>query len=171
MRAAPSVSIRPCTPRDLDAALAVINAAAKSYRSFLPPEEYHEPLMSREELEGETERVRFYVAEDATGEVVGVMGLEQVKDVALIRHGYIQPDHQRQGVGEALLLHLEGLAGTASRIIIGTYRGNRTAQAHLLKHGYRPVADSDAVLREYYEIPDAQRRGSLAFEKAVRPSS
>ena len=76
--------------------------------------------MSREEFEKETGRIRFYVAEDATGEVVGVMGLEHLKDVALIRHGYIRPDHQRQGVGEALLLHLEGLAGTAPRIIIGT---------------------------------------------------
>ena len=121
--------------------------------------------MSREEFEEESGRVRFYVAEDATGVVVGVMGLEHVKDVALIRHGYIRPDRQRQGVGEGLLLHLEGLAGTASRIIIGTYRDNRTAQAHLLKHGYRQVADSDAVLRDYYEIPEAQRRGSLAFEK------
>jgi len=162
-----SVSIRPCTPRDLEAALAVINTAARSYRAFLPPEAYHEPLMSREEFEKETGRVRFYVAEDATGEVVGVMGLEHLKDVALIRHGYIRPDHQRQGVGEALLLHLEGLAGTAPRIIIGTYRGNRAAQAHLLKHGYRQVADSDAVLLAYYQIPDAQRAGSLAFEKKL----
>ncbi|MEK7221041.1 MAG: hypothetical protein AAB253_07575, partial [candidate division NC10 bacterium] len=67
--------------------------------------------------------------------------------------------------GEALLDHLERGAGAATKILIGTYRGNAAAQAHLRKHGFRPVADSDAVLRAYYQIPEAQRRGSIAFEK------
>ncbi len=160
-----SLSIRPYAPRDLFPALDVINTAGKSSQAFLPPEEYHEPLMTREEFEKEAKRVRFYVAEDARGEVVGVMGLEHVKDVALIRHGYIRPDCQRRGIGAALLAHLEGLAGRVSRIIIGTYRRNLAAQALLAKHEYRQVADSDAVLRDYYDIPEAQCRESVAFEK------
>jgi GNAT superfamily N-acetyltransferase len=163
----PSVSIRPYEGRDLAAALGVINAAAKSYHAFLPPEECHEPLMTPEAFEREAERVEFYVAEDAHGEVVGVMGLERVRDVALIRHGYIRPDRQRQGIGEALLARLERMAGAGTRVLIGTYRGNLAAQAHLRKHGYREVADSDAVLLAYYDIPEAQRRGSIAFEKKV----
>ncbi len=163
----PAISIRPYTPRDLQAALDVINSAAKSYRTFLPPEDYHEPLMTREDFLREADRLQFYLAEDASGEVVGVMGLERVQDVVLIRHGYIRPDRQRQGVGEALLDHLERRAGTVSRILIGTYWANLAAQAHLRKHGYRPVADSDAVLRAYYQIPEAQQRGSIAFEKKV----
>lgn len=164
---APTLSIRAYAPRDLAAALDVINAAAKSYRGFLPPEEYHEPLMTEEEFLREAGRMQFYVAEDASREVIGVMGLEHARDVALIRHGYIRPDRQRQGIGEALLDHLERQAGTVPRILIGTYRENLAAQAHLRKHGYRPVADSDAVLRAYYQIPEAQRRNSIAFEKNV----
>jgi GNAT superfamily N-acetyltransferase len=162
-----SFSIRPYAPPDLTAALGVVNSAAASYRSFLPPEEYHEPLMTREEFQREAGRMQLYVAEDACGEIVGVMGLEHVGEAALIRHGYVRPDHQRRGIGEALLAHLEGMAGPGRRIIIGTYRGNVAAQAHLAKHGYRGVEDSDAVLRTYYDIPEAQRQGSIAFEKCV----
>jgi GNAT superfamily N-acetyltransferase len=160
-----AVAIRAYEPPDLPVALGVINAAARSYRAFLPPEHYHDPLMTPEDLRREAARVRFYVAVDPKGEVVGVMGLERVGDVALIRHGYVRPDRQRQGIGEALLAHLEGLVPAGTRIYIGTYRENRVARGHLAKHGYREVADSDSILRTYYEIPEAQRRGSIAFEK------
>jgi GNAT superfamily N-acetyltransferase len=159
------VAIRQYEPFDLPAALGVINAAAGSYRAFLPPEHYHEPLMTPEEFQGEAARMELYMAVDREGEVVGVMGLERVRDVALIRHGYVRPDRQRQGIGEALLGHLEGLVEPGTRILVGTYRGNAAAQAHLEKHGYRRVDDSDAVLRTYYEIPETQRRDSIAFEK------
>jgi ribosomal protein S18 acetylase RimI-like enzyme len=162
-----SVAIRACEPSDFPAALAVINAAAKSYRSFLPPEYYHEPLMTPEDFRCEAGRMRFHVAVDPDGGIVGVMGLERVGGIALIRHGYIRPDRQRQGIGEALLVHLEGMVEAGTRILIGTYKGNAAAQAHLRKHGYRMVADSDAVLRTYYVIPDAQRQGSIAFEKVL----
>lgn len=159
------VAIRRCEALDLPAALGVINAAARSYRAFLPPEHYHEPLMTPEEFRREAARMQLYMAVDQKGEVVGVMGLERVRDVALIRHGYVRPDRQRQGIGEALLAHLEGLVEAGTRILVGTYRGNAAAQAHLEKHGYRRVENSDAVLRAYYEISDTQRGGSIAFEK------
>lgn len=165
-----SVVIRSCESADLPAALGVINAAARSYRTFLPPEHYHEPLMTPEDFRREAGRMRFFVAVDPDGAVVGVMGLERVSDVALIRHGYVRPDRQRQGVGEALLVHLERLVEAGTRILIGTYQANVAAQAHLQKHGYRKVEESDAVLRAYYEIPEDQRRGSIAFEK-VRSGS
>jgi GNAT superfamily N-acetyltransferase len=160
-----SMAIRHYEPFDLPAALGVINAAARSYRAFLPPEQYHEPLMTPEEFRREAARMKVYLAVDRDGAVVGVMGLERVRDVALIRHGYVRPDRQRQGVGEALLVHLEGLVEPGTRILVGTYRGNAAAQAHLEKHGYRRVEDSDAVLRTYYEIPETQQLGSIAFEK------
>lgn len=164
------VAIRRCEALDLPAALGVINAAARSYRTFLPPEHYHEPLMTPEELRREAARMEVYMAVGRDGEVVGVMGLERVGDVALIRHGYVRPDRQRQGIGEALLAHLEGLVEPGIRILVGTYRGNAAAQAHLEKHGYRRVEESDRVLRAYYEIPDTQRQSSIAFEK-VRSES
>ena len=160
-----SMVIRSCESADLPAALSVINAAARSYRAFLPPEHYHEPLMTPGDFRREAGRMRFFLAVDSDGAVVGVMGLERVSDVALIRHGYVRPDRQRQGVGEALLAHLEGLVPAGTRIYIGTYRENRVARGHLAKHGYREVADSDSILRAYYEIPEAQRWGSIALDK------
>lgn len=165
-----SVVIRSYESADLPAALSVINAAARSYRAFLPPEHYHEPLMTPEDFRREAERMRFFVAVDPDGAVVGVMGLERVSDVALIRHGYVRPDRQRQGIGEALLAHLEGQVPAGTRIYIGTYRENTVARGHLAKYGYREVVDSDSILLAYYEIPEAQRRASIAFEK-VRSGS
>ena len=96
VKPSPGISIRAYDVGDLPAALHLINAAARSYRVFLPPEEYHEPLMTREEFEREAERIRFYVAADDRGDIVGVMGLERIRDVALIRHGYVRPDRQRR---------------------------------------------------------------------------
>lgn len=161
------IEIRECGSADLPEMFAVINEAARVYRTILDPGHYHEPYMSMDELAGEAARVRFYAAVDAGGAILGVMGLERVKDVALIRHGYVRPDNQRRGIGSALLRHLEALAGAVPRIIIGTYRDNAWAQAHLVKHGYSVAPDSDGVLELYYDIPPLQRTTSIAYEKRL----
>lgn len=162
------IEIRERTSADLPEVFAVINEAAKVYRTILGPGHYHEPYMSMDELVREAARVRFYAAVDPGGAILGVMGLERVKDVALIRHGYVRPDNQRRGIGSALLRHLEVLAGSVPRIIVGTYRENTWAQAHLAKHGYSVAPDSDRVLELYYDIPPNQRATSVAYEKRLR---
>ena len=102
------------------------------------------------------------------GTLVGVMGLERVGDVALLRHAYVLPEHQRRGIGSRLQTHLEGRAGGARRIIVGTYAGNYKARGALEKAGYRPSADPEAVLRAYYAIPEDRLRSSVTYEKALR---
>ena len=96
-----------------------------------------------------------------------VMGREPLGDVALVRHGYVVPTHQRSGVGSALLDHLEREAGDAQRIVIGTYAANYKARASLEKAGYQLSADSQAVLRRYFSIPTDRARGSVTYEKRV----
>ena len=39
--------------RDMDAALAIINAAARAYRGVIPADRWHDPYMPRDELEAE----------------------------------------------------------------------------------------------------------------------
>ncbi len=166
----PAPTIRALTPADTDAALYVINMAARWYREFLPPEEFHDPEMTREQFEAEGRRMTWYGA-FVEGALVGVMGLEYVRDVALLRHAYVLPEHQRGGVGSVLGQHLERQVKGVDRVIVGTYRGNYKARAALEKMGYRPSPDPEAVLRAYYSIPEDRLKGSVTYEKeiGVRP--
>jgi len=168
-RSVPDPAIRALTPGDTDAALHVINTAARWYREFLPPEDFHDPEMTREQFEAEARRMTWYGA-FVGGTLVGVMGLEYVRDAALLRHAYILPEHQRSGVGSVLGQHLERQVKGRARIIVGTYRGNYKARAALEKMGYRLSPDSGAVLRTYYVIPEDRLKSSVTYEKAMAPS-
>ena len=81
------IQIRQLTEGDREAAMAVINIATRWYQEFLPAEEYHEPEMTQDNWAKETDRLRWYGA-FAPDTLLGVMGLEYVKDVALLRHAY-----------------------------------------------------------------------------------
>ena len=161
--------IRPLTPADRAAALDIINEAARWYREFLPAGDYHEPEMTAADFDREAGRLTWYGG-FADGALVGVMGLEYVRDVALMRHAYILPAHQRRGLGLAMLAHLEREVRGVERIVIGTYRGNYKARRTLEKAGYRPSPDPEAVLRVYYDIPDDRLRTSVTYEKSLAPT-
>src|SRR5271157_5081388 len=105
-----SSTIRPCSNADLGAVVAVVNAAATAYAGVIPADRYHEPYMPADELRGEIDAgVRFWGRFD-DGELVGVMGSQDVADVTLIRHAYVRPAYQGRGVGGDLLGPLRGLA-------------------------------------------------------------
>lgn len=160
------LSIRALAPGDRDAALAVINTAARWYRDFLPPEDVHDPEMTPEQWEAEARRLAWYGVFDGDG-LMGVGGLEHVRDAALLRHGYVLPCYQRRGVGALLREHLEHQVRGVSRIIVGTYAGNYKARGALDKAGYRLSADPEAVLRAYYAIPEERLKSSVTYEKLL----
>jgi RimJ/RimL family protein N-acetyltransferase len=158
--------IRPLTITDRETALAVINMAARWYREFLPPEEFHDPEMTAAQWDAEAQRMTWYGA--FMGEaLVGVMGLEYIRDAALLRHGYILPEYQRQGVGTALREHLELQIQRVHRIVVGTYAGNYMARKMLEAAGYRLSDDSEARLRVYYSIPEDRLQSSVTYEKEI----
>src|SRR5215468_812948 len=161
-----SVIIRPLTAADREMALAVINEAARWYREFLPTDEYHEPEMTAEEWDAEARRLTWFGA-FLDGTLVGVGGLEHVRDVALLRHGYVLPVHQRVGIGAILVQRLEKEVRGVKRVIVGTYRGNYKAQHALEKAGYRQSPDPEAILRTYYSIPEARLQASITYEKTL----
>ena len=158
-------TLRPLTLDNRDGALAVINTAARWYREFLPPGEVHDPEMTAAQWEAEARRLTWYGA-FIGDRLVAVAGLEYVRDAALLRHGYVQPEHQRAGIGGLLREHLEREVRGARRIIVGTYAGNYKARGALEKAGYRLSADSPAVLRAYYCIPEDRLAASVTYEKA-----
>ena len=78
--------IRPCRDDEREAIFAIVNAAAERYRGVIPDDRWHEPYMPADELDGEIAAgVRFWGFED-DGELVGIMGIQDVGDVDLIRH-------------------------------------------------------------------------------------
>ena len=161
--------IRALTLKDRDTALTVINTAAHWYREFVPEAEFHDPEMTAADWEAEGQRMKWWGV--FLGErLAGVMGLEYIRDVALLRHAYVLPEHQRQGVGSHLLDHLEAQVQGVSRIVVGTYAGNHKARHALEKAGYHLSVDSEAVLRTYYGIPEDRLRASVTYEKLLSPT-
>lgn len=157
-------TIRQLSDVDRDTATVVINTAARWYQEFLPPEELHEPEMTPDQWDAEAQRMTWYGAFH-TDTLVGVAGLEYVKDVALFRHCYVLPEQQRLGVGSLLTRHLENEVQGVQRIVIGTYAANYQARGALEKMGYHLSHDSTAVLRSYYSIPEDRLVSSVTYEK------
>src|SRR6185436_7077960 len=83
--------IRPCSGQDLSTIHTIINAAAEAYRGVIPPDQWHDPYMPLMHLQRDIAAgVEFWGCE-AEGELVGVMGIQPVRDVDLIRHAYVLP--------------------------------------------------------------------------------
>ena len=154
---------RPCRDDERDEILAIINAAAEAYRGVIPADRWHEPYMESSELEREIGGgVRFWGFE-ANGELIGVMGVQRVRDVDLIRHAYVLPDSQRRGVGAALLRHLRGIS--ARRKLVGTWAAADWAIRFYRRHGFELVSPDrkTTLLKTYWTIPDRQIETSVVL--------
>ena len=158
--------IKRLTGKDRTRAVHVINTAAAWYREFLTPEELHSPEMDGVAWDAEARRMTWWGAH-VGGKLVGVMGCEPVKDAVLMRHAYVLPEYQRRGIATALLSHTEERLDSPVRIIVGTYSANYKARGNLEKAGYRLSANSEAVLRAYFDIPEDRLRTSIVYEKVL----
>jgi GNAT superfamily N-acetyltransferase len=161
-----ALAIRPCSAADLPALFAIINDAAQAYKGIIPADRWHEPYMPRAELETEIAAgVAFWGAE-RDARLLGAMGMQDRGEVTLIRHAYVRTAERRQGIGEALLRHLETLS--AKPILIGTWRAATWAIQFYEKHGYRVLAraEIERLLRKYWRIPDRQVETSVVLANA-----
>jgi len=148
---------------DFGVILSIINDAARAYRGIIPADRWHEPYMPKEELTAEIDDgVEFWVAEDE-GRVVGVMGVQDKGDVALVRHAYVVPGTQRSGIGTTLLRHIEGLV--EKPILIGTWATASWAIEFYRRNGFDLVSQSekDRLLRKYWSIPTRQIETSVVL--------
>jgi GNAT superfamily N-acetyltransferase len=155
--------IRRCSDDEREAVLEIVNAAAEAYRGVIPGDCWHEPYMGPEELAGEIESgVVFWGCQQA-GELVGVMGIQAMGEVDLIRHAYVHPDHQAHGVGGALLRHLRG--STQGRVLVGTWAAAEWAVRFYRGHGFVQVSpeQKESLLRTYWTIPDRQIETSVVL--------
>jgi GNAT superfamily N-acetyltransferase len=153
--------IRECQPGEIKRIYYIINEAAKVYEGAIPADRYHQPYMPMDELEQEMKQMTFFGME-LNGELVGVMGFQQIKDVTLIRHTYVLPRWQRQGISSKLLNNLKCLV-TTSRLLVGTWADARWAIAFYEKHGFRLLPNKDELLRTYWNIPQRQVKTSVVL--------
>ena len=128
---------------------------------MIPEDCYHEPYMSRGELRREMNAMTFYGYEKEN-ELVGVMGIQPLGDVTLIRHSYVLPEHQRRGIGSMLLDHLKQMAPT-NRLLVGTWKDAKWAIRFYEKHGFQLLPDKDRLLRKYWNIPERQVETSVVL--------
>ena len=155
--------IRKCDENDFETIFDIINEAAQVYKGIIPEDRWKEPYMPREELSHEIEAgVEFYGYEE-NSELVGVMGIQHIQDVTLIRHSYVRTAKQSKGIGGKLLSHLRTM--TSRPILVGTWADATWAIRFYEKNGFRLVTpeEKDRLLKKYWSIPERQIETSVVL--------
>lgn len=155
--------IRLCDKSEFEQILTIINEAAKSYQGVIPADRLKEPYMSRDELRLEINSgVEFWGFEEDDN-LVGVMGIQYVQDVTLIRHAYVRSVKQNRGIGGRLLSSLR--QQTTQPILVGTWSDAVWAIRFYKRHGFRLVSqeEKDRLLRKYWSVPERQIETSVVL--------
>jgi GNAT superfamily N-acetyltransferase len=155
--------IRPCRDDEQPAMLAIINAAAAAYRCAIPADRWHEPYMAAGELEREIDQGVVFWGYEVDDALIGVMGIQAVGEVDLIRHAYVLPASQRAGVGRELLAHLRLLS--TRRMLVGTWAAAEWAIRFYRRNGFEQVSPEckTVLLQTYWTIPDRQIETSVVL--------
>jgi GNAT superfamily N-acetyltransferase len=162
--------VRHCRDDERSAILRIVNLAAEAYRGVIPADRWHEPYMPASELDEEIAAGVVFWGYEADGELLGVMGIQTVWDVDLIRHAYVLPGRQGGGVGSSLLDHL--VTVSTQRMLVGTWAAAEWAIRFYRRHGFEPVTPKQktALLRSYWSIPERQVETSVVLAKPPLPS-
>ena len=158
-------SIRRCPDNERQAIFEIVNAAAEAYRDVIPADRWHEPYMPMSDLEGEIEAgVEFWGYEE-DGELLGIMGIQRLGEVDLIRHAYVLPASQGKGVGGALLEHL--MERAERPVLVGTWAAAEWAIGFYRRHGFEQVAPArkDELLRRHWNIAERQIETSVVLAR------
>ena len=156
-----------CGEEDFEDIWSIINDGAQAYRGVIPDDCWAEPYMSREKLQhGIDDRIVFWGYDD-DDHLVGVMGIQEVQDVTLIRHAYVRTTSQKLGIGAQLLEHLRKLATTPA--LVGTWADAAWAIRFYEKYGFKLVseAEKNLLLRKYWTISDRQIETSVVLADAA----
>jgi N-acetylglutamate synthase-like GNAT family acetyltransferase len=155
--------IRRCGQSDFEAMNAIINDAAQAYRGVIPADRWTEPYMSREYLQHEIDVGVAFWGYEESGELIGVMGIQDVQDVTLIRHAYVRTARRGKGIGGTLLSELKQM--TRRPTLVGTWKAAVWAVRFYEKHGFRLVTEQqkELLLRKYWKIPERQVETSVVL--------
>ena len=159
--------IRPCRNDEFEQIYTIINDGALAYKGVIPEDCWSEPYMSRHELQHEIEAGVVFWGWEKDEELCGVMGLQNMKEVVLIRHAYVLSEQQRQGVGAALLSHLQSSA--TAPVLVGTWADARWAIRFYQKHGFSLVQPEEkkVLAKQYWTVPQRQMDVSVVLADAA----
>ncbi len=158
-------AVRPCRENERGEILEIVNAAAEAYRGVIPADRWREPYMDATELDREIAAgVAFWGCESG-GRLAGVMGIQAVRDVDLIRHAYVRPDAQGEGIGRRLLEHLR--ASAERPLLVGTWAAAEWAIRFYRRNGFEPVTteQKNRLLKTYWSIPERQVETSVVLAR------
>jgi GNAT superfamily N-acetyltransferase len=158
--------IRRCDHRDFASIFEIINDGAQAYKGVIPPDRWTEPYMSRDKLQHEIDQGVVFWGYEESGALTGVMGIQPVRDVTLIRHAYTRTGSQKRGIGAGLLGHLREIA--AGPVLIGTWVDAVWAIRFYEKYGFQMVGpkEKDRLLKKYWTIPERQIETSVVLADA-----
>ena len=154
------------TIKDISSILYVVNDAAIKYRGVIPDDCWHEPYMLEKELVNEFDNGVRMFGYNKNNKLVGVMGIQQLKDVTLIRHAYTLTNYQEMGIGKSLLQHLFKL-NKSSYLLVGTWQNATWAIQFYEKFGFirHGKKQTTQLLKKYWEISSKQIENSVVLEK------
>ena len=158
--------IAECTKKNIPNILYVINDASLKYKGIIPNNCWHEPYMTKQKLISEfTNDVRIF-GYNKNNTLVGVMGIQELNDVTLIRHAYILTHYQGMGIGKSLLEHLFKI-NKSSCLLVGTWRDATWAIQFYEKFGFvlHTKKQTTQLLKKYWNLPSKQIENSVVLEK------
>ncbi|PIU41508.1 MAG: GNAT family N-acetyltransferase [Candidatus Omnitrophica bacterium CG07_land_8_20_14_0_80_42_15] len=152
-----------CDKDDFKDICEIINDAASAYKGVIPADCWREPYMPESKLADEIRKGVIFYGYKEDGDLVGVMGIQDVQDVTLIRHAYVKTIKRNKGVGGKLLSFL--CVQTGRPILIGTWEDASWAVRFYEKHGFQAVSKSekDRLLKKYWSIPERQIQTSVVL--------
>ena len=155
--------IRLCDANDFDGVLSIINDGAGAYKGVIPADRWKDPYMTADYLRHELAAGVSFHGYDHEGRLVGVMGIQDVRDVTLIRHAYVRTAMRNRGIGGKLISHLRTLA--ARPMLVGTWAAADWAVRFYEKHGFALVTweEKERLLRTYWSIPERQTETSVVL--------
>ena len=154
------------TKKDISNILYVINDAALKYKGIIPSFCWHEPYMSEQELIIEFNNGVHMIGYRSNDKLIGVMGIQKLQEVALVRHAYTLTRYQRTGVGKLLLKYILQKNKNTS-LLVGTWRKATWAIRFYEKFGFILQTKKRTVqlLKKYWEIPSTQIDNSVVLKK------
>ena len=158
--------IKKYTKNDTSKILHIINDASLRYKGIIPDNCWHEPYMSKQELIDELSDGVSMFGYHHNSKLIGVIGIQKVKDVILIRHAYTLTSHQGKGTGSALLKYLLK-KNHNSRLLVGTWRNATWAIKFYKKFGFilHTKDQSALLLKKYWKISSKQIKNSVVLER------
>ena len=154
------------TIKDLSSILYVINDASLKYKGIIPEDCWHEPYMTENELTSEFDNGVRMFGYDKHNKLLGVMGIQELKNITLIRHAYILTHYQRLGIGKSLLKYLFKINKNSS-LLVGTWQKATWAIQFYEKFDFvlHKKKQTTQLLKKYWRISLKQIENSVVLEK------